>query len=192
MNSICNIQEEQQKFINELGLENSDFRFNKKPSYIRGTLRLIEYNKWCQLQVHGKGVILFQQSQPANSLMESRMELSRMELSSMEWRDAVKLQGNLSPIRALHGRCQYNSGCGHCNERETLPHVLCFCHYGELLRNNRHHLMNKIAAGVKLNSNHLEVYKEVHCVPSNGSNRRVDIFAVDPSKKLGYISDPTV
>ena len=49
MNSICNIQEEQQKCINELVLEN----FDKKP--IRGTLRLLEYNKWCQLQVHGKG-----------------------------------------------------------------------------------------------------------------------------------------
>ena len=43
-----------------------------------------------------------------------------------------------------------------------------------------------------MNNHHLEVYVEVHCVASNGSNRRVDIFAVDRSKKLGYISDPTV
>ena len=47
MNSILNIQEEQQKCINELGLENSDSLLNKNPSYIRGTLRLLEYNKWC-------------------------------------------------------------------------------------------------------------------------------------------------
>ena len=29
-----------------------------------------EYNRWCQLQVHGKRVILFQQFQHANSWME--------------------------------------------------------------------------------------------------------------------------
>ena len=52
--------------------------------------------------------------------------------------------------------------------------------------------MSKIAAGVKMNNNHLEVYEKFHCVSSNGSNRRVDIFAVDRSKKLGYILDPTV
>ena len=115
-----------------------------------------------------------------------------MGLSNTEWRDAINLQGNLAHVRALHGRSQYNSRCRHCNERETLPHVLGFCHYGELLPNNRHHLMRtKIAADVKMN-NYLEVYKVVHCVASNCSNRRVDIFAVDRSKKLGYISDPTV
>ena len=43
-----------------------------------------------------------------------------------------------------------------------------------------------------MNSNYLEIYEEFHCVASNGSNRRVHIFAVDRSKKLGYISDPTV
>ena len=36
-----------------------------------------------------------------------------------------------------------------------------------------------------MNNNYLEV-------ASNGSNRRVDIFAVDRSKKLRYISDLTV
>ena len=60
---------------------------------------LLKYNKWCQLQVHGKGVNLFQQYQSANSWKESRMGLS-----STEWHDAIKLQGNLAPVRALHGR----------------------------------------------------------------------------------------
>ena len=40
---IWNILEEQQKYINEMGLENSDSLFNKKSSYIRGTLRLLQY-----------------------------------------------------------------------------------------------------------------------------------------------------
>ena len=130
-NRICNIQEEQQKYINELDLENSDTLFNKKPSYTRGTHRLLEHSKWCQLQVHGKRVILFQQFQHANSWMEYKMELS-----STEWTDAIKLQGNLSHVRTLHGRSQYNSRCRHCNECKTLPHVLGFCHYEELFRNN--------------------------------------------------------
>ena len=39
---------------------------------------------------------------------------------------------------------------------------------------------------------HLEVYEEVHCLRSKGSNIRVEIFAVDHSKKLGYILDPTI
>ena len=43
-----------------------------------------------------------------------------------------------------------------------------------------------------MNNNHLEVYEDVHCVTSNGSNRREDMFAVDRSKNLGYISEPTV
>ena len=112
---------------------------------------MLEYNKWCLLQVHGKGVILFQQYQHTNSWIELSMGLS-----STEWRDGIKLEGNPSPVRALHGRSLYNSRCRHCNVRETLPHVLCFCHYGELLRNNRHHLTrSKIATGVKINNNHL-------------------------------------
>ena len=97
MNSICNNEEEQQKCINELDLENFDSLFNKKLQYIRGTLRLLEYNKWCQLQGHGKRVILFQQFQRANSRMEYTMGLFRTE-----WTDAIKLQGNLSPVGILH------------------------------------------------------------------------------------------
>ena len=52
--------------------------------------------------------------------------------------------------------------------------------------------MSKIAAGVQINNNHLEVYEEVFFVASKGNNKRVDIFAVGHSKKLGYILDPTV
>ena len=87
--------------INELGPENSDSLFNTKPSHFRGTLRPLKCNKWCQLQVHGKGVIPFQQYQPANSWMKSRMVLS-----STEWRDSIKFQGNLAPVRVLRGRSQ--------------------------------------------------------------------------------------
>ena len=42
-----------------------------------------------------------------------------------------------------------------------------------------------------MNNNHVEVYEEVHCVASNGSNGRIDTFAVDRSKNLGCISDPS-
>ena len=52
--------------------------------------------------------------------------------------------------------------------------------------------MSKIAAGVQINNNHLEVYEEVFFVASKGNNRQIDIFTVGHSKKLGYILDPTV
>ena len=52
--------------------------------------------------------------------------------------------------------------------------------------------MSKIAAGVQINNNHLEVYEEVYFAASKDNNRRVDIFAVGHSKKLGYILNPTV
>ena len=52
--------------------------------------------------------------------------------------------------------------------------------------------MSKIAAGVQISNYHLEVYEGVYFVASKGSNRRVDIFAVGHSKKLGYILEHTV
>ena len=73
------------------------------------------------------------------------------------------------------------------NERETLSHVLGFCHQGDLLRNNRRYLiMNKIAAGVKMNSK-----KFTAPLPTTVIDEQI-FFAVDRIKKLGYISDPTV
>ena len=141
INQIRNLEAEKKLCITALGLDNSEILVKKPSSDIRGKLRSQAYNDWCQLRLHGKGVILYDQYPQANSWVTSRLGLT-----SAEWRDAIKLQGNLAPVRALHGRSQDNTRCRHCNEPETLPHVLGFCHYGELLRNNRHHLIRSTIA----------------------------------------------
>ena len=38
----------------------------------------------------------------------------------------------------------------------------------------------------------MTVYEEVHCVSENGSNRRIDIIAIDLTSKTGTVIDPTV
>lgn len=181
------MEAEKKLCITALGLDNSEILVKKPSSDIRGKLRSQAYNDWCQLRLHGKGVILYDQYPQANSWVTSRLGLT-----SAEWRDAIKLQGNLAPVRALHGRSQDNTRCRHCNEPETLPHVLGFCHYGELLRNNRHHLIRSTIAAALTKTGRFEVYEEVHCIATNGSTRRVDIIAIDRDNKTGYILDPTV
>ncbi|KAJ4448656.1 hypothetical protein ANN_00046 [Periplaneta americana] len=91
-------------------------------------------------------------------------------------------------VRSVPGRSQES----HCNEYETLPHVLGFCRKGELLRNNHHHwVRNRIAEYLK-NSGKFDVYEEVHCISSTGSTKCTDIIAIDNDQKIGSIIDPTI
>ncbi|KAJ4449561.1 hypothetical protein ANN_00963 [Periplaneta americana] len=79
-----------------------------------------------------------------------------------------------------------------CDEQETLPHVLGFCHHGELLRINIHNTVRSlIAASLRQNASY-EVYEEVGCVSSDGSTRRADIIIIDRQKDKGVILDPTI
>ncbi|KAJ4446703.1 hypothetical protein ANN_13400 [Periplaneta americana] len=79
-----------------------------------------------------------------------------------------------------------------CDEQETLPHVLGFCHHGELLRMNRHNTVRSlIAASIPQNASY-EVYEEVGCISSDGSTRRADIIITDRQKDKGAILDPTI
>ncbi|KAJ4451931.1 hypothetical protein ANN_03412 [Periplaneta americana] len=58
---------------------------------------------------------------------------------SIEWRDALKMAGNVAAVRAIPGRT-IDKCCRHCgSEIETLQHVLGSCPHGEALRNARHH-----------------------------------------------------
>ncbi|KAJ4436889.1 hypothetical protein ANN_17021 [Periplaneta americana] len=53
-----------------------------------------------------------------------------------------------------------NQAFRRCDEQETLPHVLGFCHHGELLRINRHNTVRSlIAASIRQNASY-EVYEE--------------------------------
>ncbi|KAJ4447307.1 hypothetical protein ANN_09311 [Periplaneta americana] len=79
-----------------------------------------------------------------------------------------------------------------CDEQETLPHVLGFCHHGELLRTNRHNMVRSlIASSIRQNASY-EVYEEVGCVSSDGSTRRADIIIIDRQKDKSVILDPTI
>ncbi|KAJ4434783.1 hypothetical protein ANN_23354 [Periplaneta americana] len=91
-------------------------------------------------------------------------------------------------------QCQTSqeSRCRHCNEYETLPHVLGFCRKGELLRNNRHHWVRSRIAECLKKSGKFDIYEEVHCISSTGSTKRADIIAIDNNQKIGFIIDPTI
>ncbi|KAJ4431805.1 hypothetical protein ANN_20410 [Periplaneta americana] len=79
-----------------------------------------------------------------------------------------------------------------CDEQETLPHVLGFCHHGELLRINRHNTVSSfIGASIRQNASY-EVYEEIGCVSSDGSTRRADIIIINRQKDKGVILDPTI
>ncbi|KAJ4428855.1 hypothetical protein ANN_25848 [Periplaneta americana] len=79
-----------------------------------------------------------------------------------------------------------------CDEQETLPHVLGFCHHGDLLRINRHNTVRSlIASSIRQNASY-EVYEEVGCVSSDGSTKRADIIIIDRQKDEGVILDPTI
>lgn len=76
---------------------------------IRRHLRNTEFKKWFSLRTHGKGVVLYQECPFAN-----RWLATQKGLSSSEYKDAIKLQGNVAPVRALHGRSQDGHRCRHC------------------------------------------------------------------------------
>ncbi|KAJ4432415.1 hypothetical protein ANN_21034 [Periplaneta americana] len=62
---------------------------------------------------------------------------------------ALKMTGNVAPVRAVSGRTQDNSHCRRCHcEDKTLAHVLGSCPFGKTLRNSRHHKIRIHTCGV--------------------------------------------
>ncbi|KAJ4432068.1 hypothetical protein ANN_20682 [Periplaneta americana] len=79
-----------------------------------------------------------------------------------------------------------------CNEQEMLPHILGFCHHGELFRINRHNTVRSlIASSVHQNASY-EVYEEIGCISFDGSTRLADIIVIDRQKDNSVILDPTI
>ena len=76
-----------------------------------------------------------------------------------------------------------------CGEIETLGHILGICPHGSLLRNLRHNQIRTIISNAFRENNYL-VFEEVHCISDDGSNRRIDMIAIEGSK--GYVIDPTI
>ena len=119
-------------------------------------VKLEKFEKWCNLQQKGKGVILYKEFPPANRWLRNREGLTLSE-----WIDALKMVGYVAVVQAVPGRSWDNNRCRRClNEIETLPHILGFCPYGEALRNIRHHTIRSMLA---------EALKEVQGLGTEGS-----------------------
>ncbi|KAJ4428684.1 hypothetical protein ANN_25677 [Periplaneta americana] len=103
----------------------------------------------------------------------------------------LKMIAMVAPVRSLPGRSTGTTHCRHCSEYETLPHVLGSCPQGQVLRIKRYNTIRSMIADA-LRSKNLDVHEEVHCIADGGSNRRIDIIAINRNKQTAEIIDPTI
>ncbi|KAJ4436141.1 hypothetical protein ANN_18768 [Periplaneta americana] len=153
---------------------------------LRHHLRHREFKTWCAYPQKGKGVVLFEEVPAANSWI-----IKHEGLSSFEWREMLKMIVMVAPVHSLPGRSTGTTHCRHCSDYETLPHVLGSCPQGEVLRIKRHNIIRSLIADA-LRSKNLDVHEEVHCIADGGSNRRIDIIAINRNKQTAEIIDPTI
>ncbi|KAJ4433259.1 hypothetical protein ANN_15518 [Periplaneta americana] len=154
---------------------------------LRKALREDSFHQWSKLKSKGLGVVFYSHWKKGNSWISTKKGHS-----SSQWTQAIKMNCNTIPVRTLPGRTLDSTHCRRCDEQETLPHVLDFCHHGELLRINRHNTVRSlIAASIRQNASY-EVYEEVGCVSSDGSTRRADFIIIDRQKDKGVILDPAI
>ena len=154
---------------------------------VRQQLREMAFENWTKKEHKGKGVLLYKQYTPANKWIKQHKGLT-----CNEWREAIKMTANISAVRSVPGRSQNSNLCRRCHrEFETLAHVLGACPHGELLRNARHHTIRSLIANALKNKGYT-VFEEVHGISSAGSTRRIDIIAMKPPSREGYIIDPTI
>ncbi|KAJ4446485.1 hypothetical protein ANN_13181 [Periplaneta americana] len=189
--TIKKIHEESIRCAQSLNIVPEDALFHKNEHFlnvtkIRNLLRNREFDIWCRHPEKGKDVVLFKQYPGANKWI-----CKHEGHSNSEWRDGIKMVGNVAAVRAVSGRSQDNR-CRHChNEVETLAHVLGSCPHGEALRNARHHQVRSIIATALKDADY-NTFEEVHGLSVTGSTRRIDIIAFKESTRSGYIIDPTV
>ena len=80
---------------------------------MRVQLRKREYKNWCDLKSKGKGVDSFRDCKDVNKrIMEKR------GLTNTEWIQILKMNGQVAPVRALHGRGQDSAGLRHGQTRQ--------------------------------------------------------------------------
>ncbi|KAJ4443237.1 hypothetical protein ANN_04905 [Periplaneta americana] len=121
---------------------------------LRKKLRNQQFEEWKRLNHRGKGVSHFSEWSKSNSWISTKKGLS-----TSQWTKAIKMNCNVIAVRSVPGRSQ-ESRCRHCNEYETLPHVLGVCRKGELLRNNRHHWVRSRIAECLKKSRKFAIYEE--------------------------------
>ena len=189
---LCTLQADISTCLQLLNITNTDLHINNHTGLIdtrkiRNELRLRETENWSHLPHKGVGIDLYKEYTPANSWIRHHRGLS-----CSEWREAIKMQANVSAVRTVPGRSLDGNLCRRCNrEKETLGHVLGSCPYGEILRNARHHKLRSFIAE-QLRRKGYTVYEEIHGIATQGSTRRIDILAFQPNSTKGYIIDPTI
>lgn len=86
---------------------------------IRNVLRERSFSDCCQYPQKGRGVVLYKQVKSVNQWI-----YRKNGLSTSEWRHCLKMTCNVAAVRTLPGRTTKTNRCRHCNELETLGHVL--------------------------------------------------------------------
>lgn len=165
---------------------------NIKVKTIRKQLQEEEFKNWCALPQKGRGATLFQECIKINKKMNNLDGLT-----DSEFKDYLKMIGDVAPVRGIKGRSKDGNRCRHCSTNEnfsfeSLPHVLGQCSFGSLIRIERHNRIRTIIANEFRKKPNLEVFEEVTSVADKGSIRRCDIIIIDKSKQTGMILDPTV
>jgi len=152
---------------------------------MRSHLRDNEFKTWSDLKSKGRGVELFKHCPEVNKRI-----VEKRGLTNTEWIQILKMNGQVAPVRANHGRGQDNH-CRFCGEIETLGHVLGFCDRGYLLRNTRHNTVRTLIADefrrLKWNA-----FEEVNCINPLKANQRIDIIVYKNKNDTSYIIDPTI
>jgi hypothetical protein len=154
---------------------------------MRDVLQEREFETWSKLKLRGVGVCQFADNPKGNKSL-----MNKTGLTTTEYVTLLKMNANVSSVRAIPGRSLDGTQCRHCcTEKETLAHVLGSCTRGALIRNHRHNgIRDLLAKG--MNCVGYETAEEVHCLAEGGSTRRIDIIAYNSQTKMGYILDPTV
>ncbi|KAJ4433920.1 hypothetical protein ANN_16234 [Periplaneta americana] len=159
--------------------------------------QLITVGSWEKEDLNNLTALSLQESDVSSKCSELELEAGLHYFGTCrtqgpsEWREATKMNANVSAVRSVPGRSSGSNLCRRCDrEVETLAHVLGACPHGELLRNTRHHTVRVVIATALRNKGY-SAYEEVHGISSEGSNRRIDIIAFKPPSLEGYIIDPT-
>ncbi|KAI5721493.1 hypothetical protein M8J77_021497 [Diaphorina citri] len=188
---LRDLDEEIKNCLNVLSVDNSNVD-DIKPKEIREALREKEFSKWEGMKVKGAGVSLFKEGRKFNKWLSTKEGLTNNQMT-----DLYKLTTNTAAVRAIPGRSQDGVQCRRCHNGietnqnvETLAHVLGACPFNHLLRVNRHNKIRSLIA--KELKKDFEVYEEVNGLAEDGAVRRIDIIAIDRSKKKGIIVDPTI
>jgi hypothetical protein len=169
--------------LSEFNNSNAKSKITKR---MRKKLRDKEFENWSKLKLRGIGVTQFEDNPSGNKKL-----IAKDGLTTTEYVTSLKMNANVTSVRAIPGRSLDGSQCRYCTEKETLGHVLGRCSRGELIRNKRHNdCRAKIAKAMK--DVGFQIAEEVHGIAKQGSTRRIDIIAYDAATREGFILDPTV